>query len=343
MKLNGRQQQQFQQALLSAFPSKNKLAQMVNFGLDWQLDAIAGGQNLSDIAFALIQHAQAEGCTDKLLAAARSENPGNPALKAFAGSLKAFAESLAASGNASAPATNPDSSSFNQTNHGGVNFQNNIQDGTVYQGQTININNGPAAPEPETPASASKTILFLASNPKDTGRLRLDQELREIDESLRRSQNRDQFTLESKGAIRPRDFRRHLLDHNPQIIHFSGHGVKPTEQYPAGLLFEDETGDAKLIPTEQLAATFELFSDQIECVLLNACHSKTQAEAIAQHIPYVIGMGQPISDKAAIEFATSFYDAIAAGRDIPFSFKLACSQLVDFGEQNTPELIRQPS
>ena len=83
MKLNGRQQQQFQQALLSAFPSKAKLAQMVSFELDWQLDAIAGGENLTEIVFNLIQYAQSQGKIDQLFAAARCQNIGNSLLHHF--------------------------------------------------------------------------------------------------------------------------------------------------------------------------------------------------------------------------------------------------------------------
>ena len=37
----------------------------------------------------------------------------------------------------------------------------------------------------------SKTILVLAANPHDTDRLRLDQEIREINEGLRRALNQD--------------------------------------------------------------------------------------------------------------------------------------------------------
>ena len=40
-----------------------------------------------------------------------------------------------------------------------------------------------------------RKILFLASNPKDMDRLRLDEELREIDEGLKRSSQRDSFQL----------------------------------------------------------------------------------------------------------------------------------------------------
>ena len=148
--------------------------------------------------------------------------------------------------------------------------------------------------------AAPQTILFLAANPKDTGRLRLDQELRDIAEGLQRAQKRDQFNLEQRLAVRPRDIQRAMLDVSPQIVHFSGHGAG--EQ---GLIFEDESGNAKLVNGAALAGLFELFADRIQCVVLNGCYSEVQATAIAQHIPYVIGMNQAIGDKAAIAFAKS--------------------------------------
>ena len=55
---------------------------------------------------------------------------------------------------------------------------------------------------------------------------------------------------------------------------------------------EDEMGRAKLVDGEALAGLFELFAEQVECVVLNGCYSQVQAEAIAQHIPSVIGMSQ---------------------------------------------------
>ncbi|NEP20209.1 MAG: TIR domain-containing protein, partial [Leptolyngbya sp. SIO4C1] len=79
-----------------------------------------------------------------------------------------------------------------------------------------------------------QTILFVAANPKETERLRLGQELREIAEGLQRAQKRDQFNLEQRSAVRPLDIQRAMLDVEPQIIHFSGHGAG--EQ---GLVFED--------------------------------------------------------------------------------------------------------
>lgn len=181
----------------------------------------------------------------------------------------------------------------------------------------------------------TKTILVLAANPKNTPPLRLDQEIREISNGLERSQKRDEFTLKQKLAARPVDVRRAMLDYKPDIVHFCGHGSGEE-----GIAFEDESGQAKLVSTDALSGFFELFADKVECVVLNACYSEAQAEAIAKHVPYTIGMKRAIGDAAAIEFATAFYDALGAGESFEFAFNLACNaiQWAGLPENLTPIL-----
>jgi hypothetical protein len=135
--------------------------------------------------------------------------------------------------------------------------------------------------------SSTKKILMLSANPKGTNKLRLDEEARDIKEGLKQARERDQFTIDSEWAIRPRDVRRAILFSNPQIVHFSGHGSED-----GGLAFEDETGQVQLVQPEALAGLFELLANDVECVILNACYSEIQASAIAKHIDYVIGMSK---------------------------------------------------
>ncbi len=61
-----------------------------------------------------------------------------------------------------------------------------------------------------------------------------------------------------------------------------------------------------------MAQLFELCSDHVHCVVLNACYSEPQARAIVRHIDYVIGMKQAIGDESAIKFSVGFYDALGA-------------------------------
>jgi CHAT domain/Effector-associated domain 9 len=182
---------------------------------------------------------------------------------------------------------------------------------------------------------ALKTILFLAANPKGTTPLRLDQEMRDIAEGLQRSQHREQFRLEQRWATRPRDVQRALLDCQPYIVHFSGHGAGEE-----GLALESDNGTTQLVDATALARLFELFAHHIGCIVLNACHSDLQATAIAQHIPHVIGMKQAIGDRAAMEFSIGFYDALGAGQPIEFAYKLGCSAIRMSGipEELTPTL-----
>jgi len=70
----------------------------------------------------------------------------------------------------------------------------------------------------------TRKILLLSANPKGTSRLRLDEETREIKDGLKRAKKRDDFSIETAEAVRYRDIGRAILDYEPHIIHFSGHG-----------------------------------------------------------------------------------------------------------------------
>ncbi|WP_017315129.1 nSTAND1 domain-containing NTPase [Mastigocladopsis repens] len=184
-----------------------------------------------------------------------------------------------------------------------------------------------------------KTILILAANPTNSSRLRLDEEVREIDEGLRRANKREQFKLEQKWAVRQRDFYRAMLDCQPQIVHFCGHGAGQD-----GIVLDDETGQPALISADPLGSMFKLFATKgVDCVLLNACYSEVQAAAISQHVNYVIGMTQTVGDKAAVAFAVAFYDAIAAGEEVEFAYELGCSQMFGFLAQQIPVLRKKQS
>ncbi|MDJ0703136.1 MAG: AAA-like domain-containing protein [Leptolyngbyaceae cyanobacterium MO_188.B28] len=158
-------------------------------------------------------------------------------------------------------------------------------------------------------------ILVLAANPSDTTRLRLPEEVREIREGLALSDGRELLKVISQWAVRPKDLRRAMLKYKPRIVHFSGHGAG--EQ---GLVFESDAGNSKFIDASALSRLFKL-CPSVQCVLLNACYSEVQAEAIAQHIDFVIGMNSSIGDRAAIKFAVGFYDGLGYGRSIKEAFE----------------------
>jgi len=190
------------------------------------------------------------------------------------------------------------------------------------------------------PEKMSQTvILFLAADPSDATRLRLGKEFREIQDNLRKAQMRDAFKLAlPQLSVRPSDISQAILDEHPRIVHFSGHGTSSGE-----LCFEDAMGRMQTVQANALAALFELVSNEVECVILNACYSATQAQEITKHINYVIGMNKAIGDKAAISFAIGFYQALGACRSIEDAYRFGCVQirLQSIPEHLTPVLIKK--
>ena len=202
-------------------------------------------------------------------------------------------------------------------------------------------------------------ILFLAANPQGTSQLRLDEEAKQIRKGLERSQGRSKFVIETRWAVDANELRRALLDVEPHIVHFSGHGMgnatsalnrantrdvgpvlRSGNSNAEGLVLQTSDGRPKLASSRALANLFGLFPEQIECVLLNACYSEIQAEAIHQHVDNVIGMNRAIGDEAAISFAVGFYDALGASRPYDTAYKFGCSAIdfTDLEQSSIPVL-----
>lgn len=179
-------------------------------------------------------------------------------------------------------------------------------------------------------------ILFLAANPTNSTKLRLDEEIRAVDLALRLTEFRDKFEIKQHWAVRVSDIQSYLLRHKPDIVHFSGHGNNSSE-----IILEDNVGKSHSVSVRALSQIFSLLKDNIQCVVLNACYSEQQAQAIAKYIDCVVGMSTAIGDKAAISFATAFYQALGYGKDVKTAFGLGCAQidLENLNEQDTPKLL----
>src|ERR1051326_7115985 len=82
-KLDKQQFKELHAALLSAFPTPARLEMMVKLGLDENLDAIAGGRDLTVITYELLGWAESRGRVEELIVAAVEGNPGNPELRSY--------------------------------------------------------------------------------------------------------------------------------------------------------------------------------------------------------------------------------------------------------------------
>ena len=116
-------------------------------------------------------------------------------------------------------------------------------------------------------------------------------------------------------AVRPDQIQMELLNNEPVILHFSGHGG------PGKLCFEDRDGNPVLVDGSLISEIVQAY-DGLECIVLNACFSMDVAKACARHLKAVIGCDDSIGDRAAANFTRGFYQAVAHGRDYEAAFNM---------------------
>jgi hypothetical protein len=186
------------------------------------------------------------------------------------------------------------------------------------------------------------TILFLAANPAGTDRLALDREARAILVELERSGHRDQFELVTRWAAEPLDLLRELRKLKPTVVHFSGHGGTGAPRPPRpdaaprrdiddgsgagsggghGLFFQGPDGRPQLVSTAALQQTFGAAGASVRLVVLSACYSELQAEALLAHVDCVVGMSGSITDDAARSFAIGFYGGLGEREPVGAAFQ----------------------
>jgi CHAT domain-containing protein len=155
----------------------------------------------------------------------------------------------------------------------------------------------------------SQAILCLAANPSRSSRLALDQECAAIERELRMTSHRDAFDFRSKWAVTFDEMLHHLYKLQPAIIHFSGHGAAHASDgiYLKGL--EGDRGGSQLVTARALTAMIRSAASP-RLVVLDACYSAPQAEALRDVADCVVGTSSAIGDAAARSFAASFYRAL---------------------------------
>jgi uncharacterized repeat protein (TIGR01451 family) len=90
-------------------------------------------------------------------------------------------------------------------------------------------------------------VLILGANPPDTESLGIDSEIREIQNVIRLGRDRDNIEVGVRLAVRPDDIIQALLDEEPRLVHFAGHGGGQHQSFAA----ESEYGLAQIIPVER--------------------------------------------------------------------------------------------
>jgi hypothetical protein len=182
-------------------------------------------------------------------------------------------------------------------------------------------------------------ILFLAANPRDTGRRALDREARAIYVELKRTGYRERFDFVTRWAAEPLDLLRELRELKPTIVHFSGHGARPVATAdlaeardvavttapsgggPASVVFDGVNGCSQVVTPEAFAQTLDAAGASVRLVVLDACYTAPIAEALHAHVDCVVGLSGAIHDDVARSFAIGFYGGLGEHESVAAAFK----------------------
>lgn len=167
-------------------------------------------------------------------------------------------------------------------------------------------------------------ILVVMSSPEGVAALNLEQERKLIEQSWAR-----QSGVEVDFLKRPATTQRlsdKLAEKDYHVLHYMGHGDFDRASGHGVLLLEDGNSQPQALDGQTLGGVILHDVKSLRLVFLNACDTAkaTQQEGqdpfagvatamIMAGIPAVVAMQFPITDKAAVSFAGTFYPRIVSG------------------------------
>lgn len=172
--------------------------------------------------------------------------------------------------------------------------------------------------------TAPLRILGMIASPQGLPQLDVTREKQRMEEALKNLQEAGLVELKWLPGQTWRDLQRAMRGGPWHIFHFVGHGAFDRAADEGIILLADEYGDPHRMEATELAV---LLADHnsLRIAVLNACEgsrsggydifSSTASILVSRGVPVVVAMQYPITDRAAIEFARSFYEALAD--DIP--------------------------
>lgn len=167
-------------------------------------------------------------------------------------------------------------------------------------------------------------ILGMIASPKNLDTLDVDVEKQRLEDAVADLQAKGLVELVwLKGQSR-RSLQRAMRRGPWHIFHFIGHGGFSREQDEGIVAFADRNGQVQTTTATGLARLIGDHSS-LRLVVLNSCDggqggedvfSSTASILVRRGLPCVVAMQYEITDRAAIEFSRTFYEAIVDGLPI---------------------------
>ena len=197
-------------------------------------------------------------------------------------------------------------------------------------------------------------VLLVVSSPTDYAQLDVERECGKMDEAVAELKKAGRLSVDRLDNATLGELNRALTKQTYHIFHFIGHGGADGAS-EGHLMFEDNDERGYAIDGSTLGTLLHNHPS-MRIALLNACEGartlgKDSFAGVAQRlvqqgIPCVVAMQFEISDAAAIQFSSAFYEAVATNQPVDRAVaqgRLAIYSEVSDLEWATPVLyLRSP-
>jgi formylglycine-generating enzyme required for sulfatase activity/outer membrane protein assembly factor BamD (BamD/ComL family) len=224
--------------------------------------------------------------------------------------------------------------------------------------RSISIVRYPEHPQPIQPLNVKLPlrILGMAVSLEDQTELEINNEKQRINEALKNLQDNGIVELTWLSGQTWRDLAKAMRTGPWNIFHFIGHGGFDQGRNEGYIDLAKEGGGIHRISANDLKKLLADHHD-LRLVILNSCegargcerdlNSSTAAILAQRGVPAVLAMQYKITDRAAIEFARTFYEALADGLPVDAavgeSRKAISIEVANTVEWGTPVLyMRSP-
>jgi tetratricopeptide (TPR) repeat protein len=179
--------------------------------------------------------------------------------------------------------------------------------------------------------SPSLHVLLLVSNPLDAP-VHIDRDVAALEEALVTLEaNAVIHTMiaeaEAVGALLARRDRPRF-----QVLHFLGHGYRPTDPTAGRLCFESTSGLAREVDALTLAAVLNPTGEgEFAFAILSACFSQSLVPALLVagiRRMIVIDQQTPVREYAAVCFCSRFYQVVLTGSSVENAFRAGINALI---------------
>lgn len=174
----------------------------------------------------------------------------------------------------------------------------------------------------EVGITGKKTILMVPAAPKSSASPEISKRINDLISLLKKAQlGTLKIAAYNDPTSQPAEFVKAIHAYKPSILHYIG-----KDEQVEGITFQDDIRGIALVNSRDLSLLMNNLSNEVNCVVLQACFDFSQAIAISDQIDRVLIIRKKANEDVVNRFVLTFYQALNRGSTIDDAFGLAFTQ-----------------